>query len=325
MPFRGHDGEDPEYLRDSLQRFMAIDEALESSRRMLGDSMPQRFAAINAILMPGSPAELASSMRAYAERLRGYTSLTMAFLPAMDVLFASVLLRYGDTPEALMSEVERVRPLMRRRRLRWSPVYEFIAILALRVVGRGAPIEERELDRMRAIYEAMRSHHWFLTGADDFPMCALLATREGEPAELAGHANAIYEALREDAGAFRGEILQTASNALALSPLGPRELSARFAALRKGFDAKGLRMGQDTYDELAVLCYIARPLDAIVECVTGFEREIRANVRWFERLASFNWAANLAFMRFVGGEPELGPLADIKALLDMQWILTQRG
>ena len=93
----------------------------------------------------------------------------------------------------------------------------------------------------------------------------------------------------------------------------------------EAFSAAGLRMNTEAYDELAALCFIARPIDALVECVCGFEREIRDNVRWYERFASFNWAANLAFMRFVGGDPSLGPVADIKALLDMQWVLMQRG
>lgn len=325
MPFRGHDGEQPEFLRDPLARFVAIDEALDASRRTLADRMPQRYAAINAVLLPGEPGELADQLRVRAERLREHTSLTTTFLVSMDILFASALMRYGDEPDALLAEVERVRPMMNAHRLRWSPVYEFIAILALRMVGGGAPIQDTILARMREVFVAMRSHHWFLTGTDDFPMCALLATRPGEPAALARRANQIYEALRRDAGAYRGELLQSASNTLALSDLEPDELSARFAALMQGFEQAGLRMNTEAYDELAALCYIARPIDSIIECVCGFEREIRDNVRWYERFATFNWAANLAFVRFVGEDPRMGPLADIKALLDMQWVIQQRG
>ena len=324
MPFRGHDGSEPQYLRDALERFIALDEALELSRRALTDRMPQRFAAVNAIHVPGEPAEVAAAIRACAERLRARMTIPFAFVATMDVLFASALVRHGDDPDALLDEVARVRPRMRKRRLRWSPVYEFIAILALRLLGRG-PVSDEQLDRMRAAYSSMKSHHWFLTGTDDFPMCALMAARPGDPAALADRAHVIYQALRRDAGTYRGEMLQTASNTLALSELEPEELSSRFAALMEGFANAGLRMQIDNYDELAALCFIARPLDAIVNCVAEFEAVISDHVRWYERYSSFNWAANLAFMRFVGLDPGLGAVADIKALMDMQWILAQRG
>ena len=325
MPFRGHDADEAEFLRDSLERFIALDEAMEHSRRTLTDRMPQRFAAVNSIHVPGEPEAIAQTLREYSARLRARMTMPFAFVAAMDVLFASVLLRHGDDPDALLDEFERVRPRMRARRLRWAPVYEFIAVLALRLLGQGKAIEDEHLDRMRATYKAMKANHWWLTGPDDFPMCALMATRPGEPKLLADRAHAIYQALRRDAGTYRGEMLQTASNTLSLSALEPDELSARFAALMEGFDGAGLRMQVDNYDELAALCFIARPLDSIIRCVADFEAAIRAHVRWYERFSSFNWAANLAFMRFVGLDPSLGPVADIKALMDMQWILAQRG
>jgi len=325
MPFRGHDADEASYLRDTLDRFIALDGALEHSRRMLSDRMPQRFAAVNAIHVAGEPEQVAAAMRDHAEHLRGRATLKFAFLTAMDVLFASVLVRHGDSADALLDEVARVRPRMRARRLRWAPVYEFIAVLALRLLSRGQPIDDELLDRMREVYKAMKSHHWWLTGPDDFPMCALMAMRPGDPRALADRAHAIYQSLRRDAGTYRGEMLQTASNTLALSELEPDELSARFAALMQGFGDAGLRMQVENYDELAALCFIARPIDAIVSCVAGFDAAISAHVRWYERFSSFNWAANLAFMRFVGLDPSLGPVADIKALMDMQWIMTQRG
>ncbi|PRP95182.1 DUF4003 family protein [Enhygromyxa salina] len=327
MPFRGHDGEQTEHLRDPIARFFALDAALELSRGLLGDRSAQRLAAASLVLVRGEPEQIATELRETAKQFQQLIPWRIGFAPQLHLMFAAALLRHDDTPEALVEEVARVRPIMRKLGMRWAPVYEFIAILAMRTLGDGAPIERAQVERMRDLYEAMKRHHWVLTGPEDFPACALLTTRAGTPAQLAQYAHEIYEALRAG-GRGRGDPLQTASNLLAMlasEQLTPLALSERFLVLVSAFEQAGQKISAAEYDEIALLCFLSRPVAAIVETVADYTQQLGAQIRWFEGDHAFGFASNLAFVRLVGRDPVLGPIADFKALLDMYTILLENG
>lgn len=325
MPFRGHDGQALAHLQDPLSRFFEIEAAFEAERGFWGDRVPLRLVAANLVLSPGEAVEIAVQVRAGAEQLRKRLSFISEILPAMQLLIAAVLLQRGDQPEAFLDEVERVRPMLRGVGLRRREIYEVVAILALRIRSQLTPISKEQVVRLREIYEQMKRHHYVLTGPEDYPACAfLVGQRDRSPEEIGVRANAIYEGLREQAKLWRGDPLQTASNMLALSPLEPAELVERFCLLALGFDGAGVRIRQGEYDEVAVLCFLARPIERIVETVTGYTHRLREHLNWAERSNAFGLAANLAFVRLVGNDPELGALADAKTLLDMQTIITAR-
>lgn len=325
MPFRGHDAEPTEHLRDGVARFFELEAALEAGRGLLGDRTSLRLAALGLVLVPGDPVQIVATLRELETDIKQRLSWTAGVAPQLYAMIAAILLRHDDSPEALIDEAKRVRTIMRQLGMRRSAIHEFISVLAMRTVGGGAPISEAQVERMRDIYQAMKTHHWLLTGPEDFPACALLTSRAGTPAELAQRAHDIYEGLRT-AGYGRGDPLQTASNMLAMlaiAELPPHELSARYHALVEALKQVGLAISADRYDEVALLCFLARPIPAIVETVVEYTRQLRTHVKWYEGNLAFGFAVNLAFTRLVGDDPELGPIADVKALLDMYMILVQ--
>lgn len=323
MAFRGYESGGTEFLRDPLARFKALDEALEINRALLADRNPQRLAAINLVLTPGEPAAIAHAVHQIQQRFASRVGFVKAN-PLMHLILAAIILRHGDSADGLADELTRVRPIMRKAGLRWSPVFELVAIVALRVQTRG-PISTAQIERMHAIYTAMKGHHWWLTGPDDFPACALLSARPGAPELLTDRAHAIYELMRSELNMSRGDPLQAVSNTLALADAEPIHLVQRFGALVDDFGPRGYTIRPIHYDELALLCFLPRSSASVVETVVGYDNAMREHVRWYERLLSFSFAANLAYMHIVGNDPELGPLADVKALLDMYWVLQQQG
>ena len=324
MPFRGHDGKELEVYGDPLARFFELEAAFEKERGFLGDAVPLRLVAANLVVSPGEPEALAATVRAKTEELRKLLPFWSHIVPAIQLLLAAVLMQRGYDPAEFVAEVERVRKIMRELRMRRMEVYETVAVLALRIRNEGAPIERAQVERMREIYAEMKRHHWLLTGPEDLPACAFLAGVDKSPEQLAAHANAIYELLLARAKLWRGDPLQTASNMLALSPLEPELLTDRFTRLATNFDAAGYRVRQGEYDEVAVLCFLAQPAERIVGIVSQYAGEIRERLSWTGRADAFGLAANLAFVRLVGGEGELGILADAKALLDMQTVIAAR-
>ena len=117
-------------------------------------------------------------------------------------------------------------------------MYETIAILILRMLAEQRPIGPVVIDRFQAIFEEMKRRHWWLTGPDDFPACALLTGRE-EPAKQIGEViESIYTALR-GVGCASGNALQTAANILYLARLDPDAMTPR-EALDALYALKGL-------------------------------------------------------------------------------------
>lgn len=324
MPFRGHDGKQLATYTDPLERFFELEQAFEAGRGFLGDRVPLRLVAANLVLCEGEPTEIAATVRALTEQLREHFSMWSDVSSSIQLLTASVILQRGDTVDALLAEVERVRAMMRSLGMRRTEIYEFVAILAMRIRGGLAPIQPAQVQRLHAIYLQMVRYHWWLTGPEDYPACAFLTGQDRSPQDIAARANAIYEGLRERANAWRGDPLQTASNMLALSPLEPNELVDRFVTLATLFGNAKLRIRQAEYDEVAVLCFLAQPAERIVEAVVTYTAKIRSRLFWADQATAFGLAANLAFVRLLGNDPELGALADAKALLDMQTIIAAR-
>jgi hypothetical protein len=326
MSFRSddHAPTDVHVPADPLARFAEIHAALDSERKWLGDKVPLRLAAVCLITTPGEPAQLASATRRRDADLRAGLGWLGGVTGAVRMLIAAQMVKHGDDPVTFIDEVERVRALMRAARVRRDAVYETLAVLVLRrVLGPQQRIEAAHIERFHAIYEAMKRHHWFLTGPEDYPACATLLARDEDPQAIGDGTDAIYKALHDRADLWRGDALQTAANVLYLGGVEPAAIADRFAALMAGFRAGGARIGQDQYDELAILCFLAWPSSASCRPCWSFARSC-----WTPRSGSARTApstsppASPSSASPTGQRP--GSLADAKLLLDMQAIVAAR-
>ena len=323
MPFR-----DPKQVvgpgLDPLARFTELEAAFDEDRGFGGDRVPLRLAAASLILTPGEAKHIVTQVRMLDEELAALAPWYARGPNSMRLLIAAVLHQHGDEAGAYQAELERVRGELRRLRMRRNEMFETMAILVLRIQNELEPITEAQLERFKAVHGAMKREHRWLTGVDDYPACAFLVGQEGSPEEVAGRARAIYDALREHASVWRGESLQTASNMLALSALDPVELATRFANLASALGEAGISIGIAEYDEVALLCFLSRPIPKIVETLLGYREHIRSTMRWaMSKQHAFSLAVNLAYVRLLGDEA-LGPLGDLKTLLDMQTIIAAR-
>lgn len=308
---------------DPLARFRELFAALDEPSSVLTDRVPLRLAAINLVTVGGDPERIAADFYACDADLAARLGMFTGTDPAIRRVIASQLIKSGDTPAAFVAEVERVRALFREHRLRRGGVFETLAVLVLRRALRGAAIEPPHVERFQAIYEAMKRHHWWLTGPEDFPACAMLVTRPGEPAAIGDGIEAIYRTLRARADLWPGDSLQTAANVLYVSGAPAHDLADRFALLVAGFRAQTITIGIAEYDDLAMLCMLPLPIERLVETVADYRQQLGAS-RWLPSRGHFTLATNLAFVHLVGSDAALGPLADAKLLLDMQAITAAR-
>ncbi len=324
MPFRDSEIERGPAPIDPLERFFAIEAALDQDRGLLGDRVPLRLVAANLVRTPGEPDAIAATLRSLREQIDQHVAWHSGVTTSLRPLLASILLQRGDSAAAFFAEVERCRTLLRELGMRRAEAYEVMAITVLRSRSGLATIQHAQLERMRDIYEAMKIHHWWLTGPEDYPACAFLVGEPGTPAELAERASTVYDALRRQANLWRGDPLQTAANILSLAKLRPDELAQRFRELAEAFDQAAYGIGQQEYHEVALLCFLAQPIERIIEAVLDYRERMHERLRWLTGSLSFSLASNLAFVRLVGRDIELGTLADAKALFDMQTIIDAR-
>lgn len=305
---------------DPFARFQALFAALEDLGGN-GDSL--RLVAINLLGVPGEPDAIAEQVRECDHELAqrfGWWSSTPGDTRRV---LASQLVKTGDRADAFVAEVDRVAALFRDVGVRRGGVYETLAALVLRRALGGAPATRAHVERFAAIYAEMKRYHWWLTGPEDFPACAMMVGCEGTPADIGAGIEAIYRALHERAGLWQGNALQTAANILYLTRLGALEIAERFALVVQQFRAAGAKIGQQEYDDLAILCFLALPVERIVANVLAIRDRLTAS-RWWSRRGDLGLAANLAFVHLVGENGALGPLADAKLLLDIQALVAAR-
>jgi hypothetical protein len=307
---------------DPLERFDDLLTALDAGRGWMQDKVAIRLAAITLLVTPGDAGRLAASTRTASAELGERLGWFSGVDESVRLVIAAQLIKSDDHPDEFLDDLERVRGMFRAEGLRRGGVYEVLAVLVLRrLLGK---IEQAHVDRFHGIYEAMKAHHWWLTGPDDFPACAMLVGRPEEPAAIGAGTDAIYRALHEQVGLTRGDALQTAANILYLGGVETPVIVERFGGLLATFRAAGAKIGTREYDEVAILCFIARSATNIVATVLELQDGLRARLKWLSERDALGLAASLAFVHLVGSSGELGALADAKLLLDMQTIVTAR-
>lgn len=308
-------------LADPFERFIQLHAALEDGRGFFEQKPPLRLSAITLLTTPGEPAALIEALRekdaALSKALGWFTEVA----PSVRLLIAGLLVKYGDEPVGFLEEVERVREMMRARSLRRGRTYEFLATLLLRRIREGAPIIEADIDRFGALYEEMKRHHWWLTGPEDFPACAMLVGQRGEPRAIGEGIEAVYQALHTEVGLRTGDPLQTAANVLYLTGLQPAEIAARVRQLRDTLEAAGQSVWQREYDELAALCFLALPVDLVVRTALDYRDRLRAHLSWLGKPMAFTLGTGIAFVELASQDETTANIGDIKALIDMQAIV----
>ena len=310
----------PTLPADPLGRFTRLYDALNRDRGWWGDASSLRFAAMAAVTCPGEPSEVANTLRATAEEIKKLSGWFGSLTSSLRFIISALLVVNGDSAGAFLDEVKRVEGIFRQHGLRRGGIYETMAILVMRQRHDLKPIPASSVARFGELYEEMKRHHWWLTGPDDFPACAILVGEDGAAGEIGQKVEDIYQALT-DAGFSQGDPLQTAANLLYLAHVEPSRLADRYRLLAEGFRSQGVSIWQSDYDELAILSFLDHPTSRVVERVLEHRRQMEALRPKPDSSLTFNLAAGIAFMDLVQLDDDLKTITDAKALLDMQAVI----
>ncbi len=307
--------------QDPLARFGAIYEALNSERGWWNDASCLKFSAMTAVTCPGSPDSVASAIRDVANEIKDRSGWFGQLNSPLRFIMSAMLVMNEDRAEDFMNEVERTTTMFRAAGLRRGGIYEAMAVLILRLNSDLQPINSTSvIQRFQAIYEEMKKHHWWLTGPEEFPVCAMLVGQPESPEQIGERIEQIYQELSAS-GQSKGDPLQTAANLLCLSRLRPHEAATRFGDLATQFHDRGVSIWRSDYDELAILTFLNHSVEAIVDRVLRNRKEMEQLKPNPGRSLSFNLAASITFVELVQVDENLKRITDAKALVDMQAII----
>jgi Protein of unknown function (DUF4003) len=303
-----------------LARFEELYDALAGERSWWRDPSPLRFASMSALTCSGSPEKVAASIRGITDNLRTEGGLLGRLSRSLQFIVAAMLLGQGDTARDFCAEVKRVRALFREEGIRRAAIYETMAVLILRMQAKQRPVERKAVRRLKDIYEEMKRHHWWLTGPEDIPSCAILCGQDSPVERIVQKSEDVYQSLAKKKHS-KGDPLQTAANILCMVDATPAKIAKRYIDLGNGFRESGVSIWQSDYDELAILTFLNHPTKRVIDCVLDHRETMKTLKPKPDRSLTFNLAASTTFMELARMDKTLKTVADVKALMDMQAII----
>lgn len=306
-----------------LPRFVEIARALRAQGSFFDDWTMLQLSALALPLVEGEPDELARAMRERMEELRRGAHWWKRLGGSLRGFVATSLLQAGEDAGDFYSELERVRALFRRAKLPRGSVSETLGYLILRDLAPQGRVTAESVLRMGELYREIKRDHRWLLGAGEYPTLALLSACDTPPAEIARRVEKILQRLEAQGFRSRGRLIPIAQ-LLFLAPEADAVVTARFEALWKEFQARGLRMFASDYDEVALLCFAPRPAKEIVRRVLEHRAELCALKPRPGRDISFSLACATAFLELVGADPKLRRISKTQAALQVRSILAAR-
>jgi hypothetical protein len=299
--------------RDPLARFLEIAACLTARKHWWEGANVARYAALPLVLADGAPADVAARVDVESAAMANEASWFSDLRGAMRWVIAAWVAAAGREARSFTAACEAIRARFRAAGVPRGGAYEIVAAAMLHVAQADDDVGVR---RMQQIYETMKGHHWWLTGSDDLPAAALLATVDDGVAAMTQRIEDIYQRLR-GTGIKPGSGLQMASHILYLAPGREAQVTARFGSLHEGFRAAGIRMWDADLDELALLCLLPWDGARTVRTVVEHRAAIKAGIRVGSPTASFSFACGTAFLEAHAGaslEPRLRRDVDVATL-----------
>ena len=235
---------------DSVEHYLEVFEALRRSKRWSTDTNILRFAALTLaasdVADPGAGVE--ATAKVLVEEAGGFSPLNSSIRHAV----AAILIRRGLDPVEIVHRTKETLAVFKEHKLKKGGTSPYLAAMLL-VMDAGCGIPPRHtVVKMKEIIDRWTADHWWLTDSGDYPMAAMHATREVSVEQLGLEVEEIYQFLQKRKFS-RGNQLQLVSHLLMFSGLGPREAAQRFDRMAAALKAKGQRVWESYYDEVALL------------------------------------------------------------------------
>jgi hypothetical protein len=296
-------------MMETTTRYLRVFDDLRSRKRWGTDVSTLRFVALT--LASASPDDVVR-LEGVAEALKQRAGRGSPLRSSIRYMVAAMILRRGLSPDRVHQQIVKTREAFRQRRMRRGGLNEILAALLLVLKQDGGAVPGWRIDKLQAIVKNWKQDHPWLTGADDYPMAALHATRENSVEEIALQVEQTYQALR-DVGCSRGNQLQLASHLLTIAPASPREAARRFDYLVKAFRKRKWKIYSSRYDEVAVLALCSAQPAVVVRRVLDTQERLRTEKPRPSRDIAFSLAAGIVLSEDAVKQEAMAETRDVTA------------
>jgi hypothetical protein len=256
-----------------LDRFRRILSELDIDHQSWGDAFWLRFAAQAAVFCLDEPQELSKRLQHIASELLLHAKWYEALASPLRFVVAALMLQSHTTLHHFLAEYHRIGQMLDEVGLRHGGRYEPLTVMILHSSPGHDAFSMLEAERLKALYQHMKSFHWWITGIDDLPACAALAQVPGSAEVIAAGTEAIYQRLL-GAGLKRGNHLQTAAHLLPLTGLRNDAAADRWLGLVRAMEAAHSVLRPAHYDALSILSLLEQPPETIVDRMLAVRREL---------------------------------------------------
>jgi len=282
---------------DPLSRFLEITFALRDILGPTSNPHAYKFTAMAAMNCDGEVNDIAKEILTMRQEMDQAQSMRHLSVSLKYVINALLLLN-RDSVKGFVAEAENVSDRFRELNLRRGDVFETIAILLMRIENGLDPVATKTIERFVGIYEAMKKNHWWLTGPDDFPACALLSCRDESVEFLGDGIENLYKKLNER-GFHKGDPLQTATHLLYLVYLQTEEALDRFINLADQIDKTEVEFSSSLYADIAHLSVFNLPVSDVVSKVLVNMQRVKDAGAWQDQHVTFSVASAVTFLEFI--------------------------
>lgn len=283
---------------DPCQRFLAIQAALITQGDWSNQSAWMRFAALCTILTPLEPLEIAKHIRANADILYKKADWFSDLATPFRFIISAFLVADGLDAGEFADQLPRDHEVFRNCAIRHGGQFETMAIAILRHVDERKQLHRFRVERVGAIYNALKSYHWWLTGPDDLSTCACLATTEQAPEAIGYSIEQAYQGLR-DFGHGPGNHALIAAGLLTLSPGSTVDALARWQGLFTAFEHTHTHPWHEDFDAIALLCQLPHSAERVVATHQRISESLRQADSSWSGQASFNIASMLTMVDLI--------------------------
>ncbi len=298
--------------RDLFDRFQAIHGALQDPMQMGDTEVWLRFAALAVVLRSGQPQAIGAAVLATAEQLAVHAPWFSALNSPMRFVIAAMLLQSGGEAATFCHEVQRTAATLKEAGLRSRSGYDVIAAVIIHVMNRGRPLGALHAERIVAIHHQMKRYHWWLTGPDDLPACALMSFHHETAEAMVAEAEIAYRTLERDAQ-LAGERLQSATCLLVFTGLPGALAAKRFEAIASALAPLGIALFPENYEPIALLTLLDHAPDAIARRCLDYHGWLVALDSPLDGRSSFAVAADLAYLDLVRTSVTGSSMTDLDA------------
>ena len=187
------------------------------------------------------------------------------------VVCLAALLSLSQEPQELLDDTLKVYDMLKEAKF---SVSDYLVIAAYQIAAQARPTKHQDVvSRMRAFYDGMKAHHFFITGEDDYTFAAMLGL--SDLGVMAG-----TERIEQLYNQLKGEFLdknsvQALAHVLVLGGSNSNTVD-RVLSLRDALKAKKIRLDKSTaMPILGILAMLPAETDEIVSGIGEAQKYLR--------------------------------------------------